>query len=75
VARSEQLERKHADKVEIFEELVVKRNSKIEQLQRKLRDIAYGTNQYPIKAMAVHGAIDDNNANSPGQAEVGVNLK
>lgn len=47
--RAEDLDRKYAGKVEKFEAMLKDRNLKIHELSRRLRDIGYGTNQYPVK--------------------------
>ena len=56
--KTEEIERSFAAKITEYDIMLENRASRINKLEKQLRDIAYGTNQYPVKPMTLHG-VDD----------------
>eukprot|EP00039_Didymoeca_costata_P024172 m.9530 g.9530 ORF g.9530 m.9530 type:complete len:1205 (+) comp4078_c0_seq2:221-3835(+) len=63
--RKEGIERAHSLKLKEYDDLVQARNERIQSLERRLRDIAYGTNQTVLRGIPMRGVDDQDGIPDP----------
>jgi len=72
--KAEELERSFAAKCLEYDKMLENRGARINKLEKQLRDIAYGTNQYPVKPATLHGVDDARARTTAPEIHPGQNL-